>query len=121
LPPLPGIYGLSASPIPGVWNVKYGSPVPLPDALVRQAIAADIRKIKSAGTFPVVLERFETFSNHVPFEMMVDSGDIAAGFYRSLQTLQGRRDTFYTGAAFQTNDSSLIWRFTENLVPQIAA
>jgi hypothetical protein len=121
LPPLPGIYGLSPTGAPGLWNVKYGSPVPLPDLLVRQAIAADIRRMKSARTFPVVFEGFEVFSNHAPFEMMVQPAEIAAGFYRALQGLQGRHDTFYTGAAFQTNDSSLIWRFTESILPQIAA
>ena len=119
LPPLPGIYSLTPTPIPGLWNVKYGSPVPLPDAMVRRAIAADIRRLASVGSFPVVFEGFEIFSNHQPFELMVGSGDIAGGFYRSLQALQGRRNTFYTGAAFQTNDSSRIWRFTESLLPQI--
>ena len=119
LPPLPGIYGLNPTPIPGLWNVKYGSPFPLPDFVVQQAIAADIRRLESAGTFPVVFEGFEIFSNHQPFEMMVDPAEIALGFYRSLQALQGRNNTFYTGAAFQTNDSSRIWRFTESLLPQI--
>jgi len=39
-----------------------------------------------------------------PFEMMVDSADIARGFYRSVQTLQGRHGTFYTGAAVANAD-----------------
>ena len=68
-----------------------------------------------------MFEGFEIFSNHQPFDMMVDPADIALGFDRSLQTLQGRHGTFYTGAAFQTNDSSRIWRFTESLLPQITA
>jgi hypothetical protein len=29
--------------------------------------------------------------------------------------------TYYNGAAFQTNDSSLIWQFTEEQLPQILA
>ena len=53
--------------------------------------------------------------------MMVSASDIAAGFYTQLNALQGRNRTFYTGAAFQTNDSSLIWRFTQEILPQIAS
>ncbi len=121
LPPLPGIYGLSPSPVPGLYNVKYGSAFPLPDALVRQAIVADIRRLQSAGTFPVSFEEFEIFSNHAPFQLMVPADDIANGFYKALNSLQGRNGTFYTGAAFQTNDSSLIWSFTESLLPKILA
>ena len=34
---------------------------------------------------------------------------------------QGRRGTFYASAALQTNNSSLIWRFVEGLLPQLAA
>ena len=38
-----------------------------------------------------------------------------------LNALQGRNRTFYTGAAFHTHDSSLLWQFTEALLPRIAA
>jgi hypothetical protein len=52
---------------------------------------------------------------------MVSPQEIAAGFYSRVNALQGQNSTFYTGAAFQTNDSSLIWAFTESLLPSIAA
>nr|BFF21828.1 hypothetical protein GCM10025730_53490 [Promicromonospora thailandica] len=45
---------------------------------------------------------------------------VRAGFYRRLGSLQGRNRTFYSGAAFHTHDSSLIWQFTETLLPRIA-
>jgi hypothetical protein len=38
-----------------------------------------------------------------------------------MNSLQGRHNTYYNAAAFQTNDSSLIWQFTEELLPQILA
>ena len=47
--------------------------------------------------------------------------DITAGFYSRLNALKGHNRTFYTGAAFQTNDSSPIWRFTQELLLQILA
>jgi hypothetical protein len=115
LPVLPGIYGLNPTGLPGLWHVKYGSTVPVSDRQVRHNIAADIRRL--GATF----DGLEIFRSHVPFEMTVDAADIAAGFYRQLGALQGRNQTYYTGAAFHTHDSSLLWRFTEALLPRIAA
>lgn len=121
LPELPGIYSLDPAPAPGLWNVKFGSAHWLPPGLVRGKIAGAIGAMNRAGTFPVKLEEFIAFKAHSPFQMMVSSRQIASGFYRTLGSLQGRHDTFYTGAAFQTNNSSLIWRFTEELLPRIVA
>ena len=119
LPPLPGPYGISATGVPGLYNVKYGSAVPRGDDQVRADIAADIARLRAAGTYPARLRRLEIFRSHNPFELTVTAGDIAAGFYRRLYGLQGRQHTFYTGAAFHSQDSSLLWRFTEELLPQI--
>lgn len=121
LPSLPGIYGLSPTGAPGLWNVKYGSARPLSDWQVKWAIVRDIHRIARAGTFPVRFEGFATFSNHSPFELMTSPAGVARGFYKRLNALQGHRDTFYTGATFQTHDSSLIWRFTEGLLPKLFA
>jgi hypothetical protein len=121
LPPLPGLYGLDPTQAPGLWNLKYGGASNLPDAVVKARIVADIERINQACTFPVVFEDFVAFSSHVPFEMMVSSSDIAGGFYDQINALQGKQNTFFTGAALQTNDSSLIWAFTESLLPQIAS
>jgi hypothetical protein len=84
-------------------------------------MVADIRRLRTAGSYPVELAGLEIFKAHVPFEMVVRPGDIANGFYRRLYGLQGRNGTFYTGAAFHTHDSSLLWRFTEELLPRIMA
>jgi hypothetical protein len=46
---------------------------------------------------------------------------IEAGFYTKLYALQGQRSTFYTGAAWNAQDSSMLWVFTEALLPAIAA
>jgi hypothetical protein len=104
-----------------VRGIKYGSTVALSDRLVRANIAADLDRLRTAGTAPVRLERFEIFRGHNPFELTVDPQDIAAGFYRRLYALQGRNHTFYNGAAFHTHDSSLLWQFTERLLPQLTA
>ena len=117
---MPGIYGLTPSPAPGLWNVKYGADRPLPSAIIRRRIESDIERLARAGTLPVQFQGFQAFSNHTPFQLMASGDDIANGFYRVVNSLQGRRGTFYNSAAFQTNNSSLIWRRTEGLLARIA-
>lgn len=121
LPPLPGIYAISPSSVPGLHDVKYGSPVPLTGARVRANILADLDRLQAAGTLPATRPSFETFADHTPYELTVSAADIRGGFYRDLYALQGRRRTFWNGAAFQTHDSALLWQFTEALLPRIAA
>jgi hypothetical protein len=121
LAPLPGWYGLTVTGVPDLWGVKYGSGEPVPDHAVRAAIVADIRRLRAAGSYPVELVGLEIFKAHRPFELVVSPGDIAGGFYRRLYELQGRNGTFYTGATLHTHDSSLLWRFTEELLPRITA
>jgi hypothetical protein len=121
LPPLPGLYGLTVTGVADLWGVKYGGDGPLRDRVARANVVADIERLRAAGTYPVELNGLEIFKAHNPHEMVVRPADIAGGFYRRLYGLQGRNHTFYTGAAFHTHDSSLLWRFTEELLPSIVA
>ncbi|HEX3777176.1 MAG TPA: FAD-dependent oxidoreductase [Polyangiaceae bacterium] len=118
LPPLPGIYGISPTQVPGLWNCKYGSGVRLSDGEVQANIVNDVRRLHDPSTFPAQprVQAFTVFSAHNPFELRVSSPEIAAGFYTRLNALQGRNHTYYNGAAFQTHDSSLIWRYSHDTV-----
>ncbi|GID29323.1 hypothetical protein Abr02nite_43060 [Paractinoplanes brasiliensis] len=121
LPPLPGLYMVAPSAVPGLYNVKYGSPSPLPDAVVRREIRAGIERVAAAGTYPVRFEGFATYAGHVPFELRVGPRDIAGGFYRRLNALQGRNRTYWSGAAWHSHNSARIWLGLERLLPAIAA
>ena len=121
LPPLPGLYGVSPTGIPGLYNVKYGSPSPLPEAVVRRNIRTDIERVARVGTYPVVFEDLEVFAGHAPFELHVTPKAIAGGFYRRLNALQGHNRTYYSGAAFHSHNSTRIWAGAETLLPSIAA
>jgi hypothetical protein len=121
LPPLPGLYGVNPTGIPGLYNVKYGSPAPLPEAQVRRNIRTEIERVATAGTYPVVFEDLEIFKSHAPFELHVPAKAIAGGFYRRLNGLQGRNRTYYSGAAFHSHNSTRIWTGVETLLPAIAA
>lgn len=121
LPALPGVYSILPSSVPGLHRVKYGSPYQLSEAAVRADILAALRRMRTAGTIETGTPEFAVFASHSPFELTVPTGAIKAGFYRKLYALQGRNRTFYTGAAFHTHDSSLLWQFTEALLPRITA
>jgi len=121
LPVLPGIYGVGLTGVPDLYNVKYGSDRQLTGPEVRADILGELRRIATAGTYPLHVERLEVLKSHSPFELHVSATTIAGGFYRRLYGLQGRNRTFYNGAAFVTHDSGVIWRFTEGLLPAIAA
>ncbi|KAI9799467.1 MAG: hypothetical protein M1833_003989 [Piccolia ochrophora] len=120
LPPLPGVYSLTPTGIPGLFNVKYGSTGTLPDAQVKADIVASVERLASAGSIPTATApEFAIFKSHAPFELTVSADAIKNGFYRKLYALQGRKRTYWNGAAFHTHDSSLLWQFTEALLPRI--
>jgi hypothetical protein len=119
LPPLPAVYGVSPSSAPGLFNVKFASHVPLSNAQVKASILESIGRLQAAGTIPATSPAFADYASHTPYELTVSAPDIAAGFYSSLYGLQGRRSTYWNGAAFQAHDSALIWQFTETLLPAI--
>ena len=121
LPALPGVYSISPTGVPGLHNVKYGSPQQLSDLQVKADIVASVKRLRTAGTLPTTTPEFAAFASHSPFELTVSTDAIKAGFYQNLYGLQGRNRTYYTGAAFHTHDSSLLWQFTEALLPSIAA
>ena len=121
LPPLPGIYGINPTGIPGLHNVLYGSPTSLPSDQVKRDIIEGLHRLKKAGTLPTTTPEFVVFSSHSPFEFTAPSSAIKGGFYKKLNGLQGRRHMFYNGAAFHTHDSSMLWQFTEALLPRVTA
>jgi hypothetical protein len=118
LPPLPGIYRLQAT-TPELYIALFGADTPLQDVPIQQAISNSVMQIARAGTYPVEFDGFDIFSNHAPFQLGVTGAQIAGGYYKILNSLQGRNNTFYNSATFQTNDSSAIWQFTEGLLPQM--
>jgi hypothetical protein len=121
LPTLPGVFAFSPTSIPGIIDFKFGTPGPddMSDAAVQQAIVAALLRLRRAGLNTTVPD-FVAFKNHSPYSMEVSPDDIQNGFYKCFNALQGQRRTWYTGAALVAQDSSLIWNFTETLLPQIA-
>ncbi|KAJ5432260.1 FAD/NAD(P)-binding domain-containing protein [Penicillium daleae] len=116
LPNVPLVYAVVPTAIDGIFDIKYGSQSSLPDDHVRREILSYVKKLQDNGFAEKVEPEFVRFNSHTPFELTVSPEKIRGGFYKQLYGLQGYRGTWYTGAAFHTQDSSLLWNFTESHV-----
>lgn len=77
-------------------------------------VRASLAKLAAVGAVPADAAETVTFpytSNHAPFNVRVSGDDIKDGFYAKLMALEGKRNTYWTGAAFGSHNSALIWEF----------
>ncbi|KAI9924190.1 hypothetical protein ASPWEDRAFT_158633 [Aspergillus wentii DTO 134E9] len=114
-PRLPGIYTVRPTLVSGLVSILYGSEKPLTEQQVKDDITKSVLRLRNSG-YNTTTPEYVQFSDHSPFELVVPANAIRDDFYKELYGLQGHRDTFYTGAAWHVQDSSLIWRFTESLL-----
>lgn len=128
-PVLPKGYNIQTTAVPGLHQALYGTPrsaatYPMSDDAVKADIIAGIKAVQKANpdVFKQTEPEFLLFSAHTPFYLQVKPEDIAAGHYEKLYALQGLRNTFWTGATWRAQDSSDIWRYTENeVLPKLMA
>ena len=120
---LPGIFTIQPTGIPNQHAVYFGSLDPsVSNETVKQTITQQITALQDHGVFAADTPEFLYFTNHSPFRLYVHTNEIKNGFYRDLYDLQGQSNTFWTGAAWSTQDSSQIWNFTEyQVLPRIIA
>ncbi|HTX73673.1 MAG TPA: FAD-dependent oxidoreductase [Rectinemataceae bacterium] len=84
------------------------------DAEIEEAIAADVRLLGGTFTGTETSVRWKYFPH-------VGSEDLAGGYYRRLEALQGRQSTYYAGEllAFSTIERSV--RYSRDLVERFFA
>ncbi|KAI9843740.1 MAG: hypothetical protein M1838_002483 [Thelocarpon superellum] len=137
IPVLPGIYSVAPSGVPGLFNVKVGAATAIGIQGARDIIFDSFRALhthahahahthtssssSNSTYYPAANPSLAVFESHTPFELTVPAAAIAGGFYKQLYALQGHRSTFYTGAAFHTHNSALLWQFTQALLPSFAS
>ena len=119
LPSLPGPHWSYPATIPGLTQLFYESTDPIPPETVKSNIIKDIRTLRRAAEILPVAPDFLAFEDHSPYLLTVSPRAIVGGFYSDLNALQGQRNTYYTGAAFQTHNSAMIWNFTEGIVQKM--
>ncbi|RAK79379.1 amine oxidase [Aspergillus fijiensis CBS 313.89] len=116
LPRYPCTYSILSSEVPSVHLVTYGSAEEMSEQEVRDAIVDDILRLQGLNAAEPT---FLAFATHSPYDMYVNREAIKAGFYQDVNDLQGHRNTYWIGAAWEHPDSSAIWRSVDRLLPAI--
>jgi hypothetical protein len=80
-----------------------------------------LRRLSKNGLIGGGEVKSKAWWDHTPFKLQVSTEDIAAGFYRDLYALQGVKSTYWSGATFQAQDSSMVWAYTESLLANLTA
>ncbi|KAE8449544.1 hypothetical protein EG329_008153 [Mollisiaceae sp. DMI_Dod_QoI] len=121
VPTPPYVQEFSFSGIPGLHTFHTISVKSQTDTDVEKLILSDLAAMSMAGTFPASTPSIEVLSNHTPLGLHVTADSIKNGFYNALYALQGLKGTFYTGNAWAGDYTSVLWVFTDALLPGIAA
>lgn len=129
LPTLPAVYSIGTTGVPGLHLAYYGTQrstktFPVSDEVVKAEIIKSIKTLQQANpdVFNQTEPEFVVYSSHAPFYLQARPEDTKNGYYEKLYALQGLRNTYWSGASFRAQDSSDLWRFSENVVlPQLLA
>lgn len=118
LPAMPGLYTFLATPVPGLHSIYYSSPHNMSTEDVAADILATLARVRQGAGYPAPKHEPEFVALHKwsPFETTVSTDAIRAGFYKELLTLQGQKNTWWTGATWLNQATSTLWRYTEEEV-----
>jgi len=122
VPDMPNPYGFGVNAGTNLTQIYYATPQPTSDDDAKAGIIAALKRYQEAQGIKESGGDFLAFSNHGPFNLMVSPKAIKAGFYKQLDALNGQSNTYWNGAAFQSQDSTVLWDYTEKVVlPRILA
>lgn len=119
LPVPPFQMQLSYAWVPGYLGSRLVADADFTPQDARDLVLSSIRRVN--GTYPIEEPEITALADHTPTSMTVPVEDIRAGFYRKLYALQGQHDTWYTGYAFCSDYSSLLWAYTDTIVDRMMA
>ena len=127
IPIVPGVYNIYATAVPGIHYFLFAGNDNQPtftESQVKTALQDTLTRLRATGIIPKSSGPAKDinlidFTSHSPYELYVPSDQIAKGFYNKLFALQGRRNTYWTGAAFVTQSSAPIWNYTDQLVTKM--
>ncbi|KAJ5358372.1 uncharacterized protein N7496_010785 [Penicillium cataractarum] len=82
----------------------------------KELLLSDIRRMGYERAMNGSEPEIVSFGSHSPEVLSVSNADIMDGFYHKLYSIQGTKDTFYSGLAFGSDYSALLWAYTETVV-----
>lgn len=110
------VWNFVFSALPGLYRTNVvGKPDLTADgakALVSEAFA----EIAAAGTFNVTEPVWLAFGDHTPLQLRASAKGTATGFYQQAFLLNGYKSTFYAGAAWASDYTSVHWTYLESVI-----
>ena len=95
----------------------------LDSSAAKRVVEDSLERLLEAGTVPRpegnVSLNWVAFSDHGAMHLRVGKEDLKKGFIQELYGLQGRRGTWYTGAAWSSQFTSAVWDFTETVLGKL--
>ncbi|GAB1190870.1 hypothetical protein APSETT444_000035 [Aspergillus pseudonomiae] len=121
VPEEPFIWRLDNHWASGYHNVKMVGGSDFGEAAAKAYMYEKFELLHSAGIYTTHKPEIVKFGNHTPVTMFVSAEEIRGGFYRQLYELQGLNSTFWTGATWASDYSTLLWGYTDEVLDQMAA
>lgn len=119
VPALPALYSLSSTKFDKTHFAYYGSPAKASEDEVRSTILDTLRRLRGGSSQDAKIVELH---DHTPFMLTAPKEDVAAGFYDKMLALQGHKNTWWTGAAWQLQATAQLWNYTEcNVLPRLLA
>ncbi|KAM7189860.1 hypothetical protein V8F20_009997 [Naviculisporaceae sp. PSN 640] len=87
--------------------------------LIEESFDKMVRTGAIGQTNPPQPLKFHLLEPHGKVSAYVDASDVEEGFITRLNELQGRRGTWFTGAAWSVHISTSLWVFTDTLLPKL--
>jgi hypothetical protein len=120
-PQLPALFALSNTPLPQKTRlVYYGTQPDIDHGLAALMCLNDIDSLVRKLGYGHAKTKLLAWYPHGPFNIGVAPDDIRNGFYAKLYALQGQRNTYWSGATWQVQDSTQIWIYTKTLIELIS-
>ncbi|KAI0114742.1 FAD/NAD(P)-binding domain-containing protein [Daldinia grandis] len=119
---VPGVVMFNPTKVDGTYYYWYTS---LSD-LTKEQVETDTRNTLKllqktvAGADGNAEPQFVAYKSHTPLHPSASADAIRNGIYRDIYSLQGYRNTWYTGSLLVTGSSQL-WNITSQLLPRIIA
>jgi beta-cyclopiazonate dehydrogenase len=121
VPEEPFIWRLDTHWAPGYHNIKLVGGPDFGEADAKAYMYEKLELLNAKGTYSTHKPEIVKFASHTPVTMYVSAEEIRGGFYRQLYELQGLNSTFWTGATWASDYSTLLWGYTDEVLGQMAS
>lgn len=119
LPKVPFQWALQYLGAPGYLATKIVADKDFSTEQAKALFLDDIRRMGTAGTYSVKDPEIVAFGSHAPEGLTVTNDEIRHGFYQKLYGLQGNENTYYTGLAWCSDYTALLWAYTDTVLKQM--